>query len=384
MAGFPFGLRRIKVAYHRLMRGIRQKEALSKLLARASSDAERIRGLEQTCQHQSQALEAAHTAKRETERLLAAVRKQIETTPDQAALADRFRLASYLMERQLPASIESLIPDEPVHIVDIGALELEGQEALYSKILGKHPVVVYGFEPQSEARCKESSEGVECRLLNLAIGDGNESEFYATAYPAASSTLKPNQPFIERFMALPEMLSVESQTRVSTCRLDDVPSIVDCDLLKLDIQGGEYAALVGASELLSRVLFVVVEVEFVPIYEHQPLFADVDSILRSNGLEFVEFLSIGYATQRSGVFGELHSNTVWADAVYMPAREHLSVFSREKLLKAFLLAHFAFRNPGLAARILEDYGSGAGSAVLADYQAMISTVRAEMRADSII
>ncbi len=55
------------------------------------------------------------------------------------------------------------------------------------------------------------------------------------------------------------------------------------DVLKLDIQGHELEALRGAGRLLADIQVVLTEVEFTPLYDGQPLFADIDAFMRSQG-----------------------------------------------------------------------------------------------------
>jgi hypothetical protein len=54
-------------------------------------------------------------------------------------------------------------------------------------------------------------------------------------------------------------------------------------VIKLDTQGTELDILHGAGRLLSQVLAIEIEVEFVHIYKGQPLFTDVDLFMRNQG-----------------------------------------------------------------------------------------------------
>jgi hypothetical protein len=55
------------------------------------------------------------------------------------------------------------------------------------------------------------------------------------------------------------------------------------DVLKADTQGSELDVLAGAVETLRHVRALELEVEFNPIYDHQPLFGDIDRFLRDRG-----------------------------------------------------------------------------------------------------
>jgi hypothetical protein len=55
------------------------------------------------------------------------------------------------------------------------------------------------------------------------------------------------------------------------------------DLLKLDLQGYELEALRGCGEWIRQIKLITTEVEFLPLYEGQPLFSDVEAYLRERG-----------------------------------------------------------------------------------------------------
>lgn len=103
---------------------------------------------------------------------------------------------------------------------------------------------------------------------------------------------------------------VQSRLQVSQRRLDDVLDS-GIDILKLDLQGAELAALEGAGELLQRTRLVLTEVEFVALYRDQPLFADIDRHLRAKGFRLLNLYE--WFCHASG---QLSS----ADAIYLNER----------------------------------------------------------------
>lgn len=78
-----------------------------------------------------------------------------------------------------------------------------------------------------------------------------------------------------------------STIEVRTITLDTFcknKAIEHIDILKMDIQGGELDALIGAKELLTnqKISIIYSEIEFVEIYKNQPLFHDICKFLHDH------------------------------------------------------------------------------------------------------
>merc|ERR1712083_1207607 len=128
------------------------------------------------------------------------------------------------------------------------------------------------------------------------------------------------------------------RTPTDTKRLDDLlPELFgSIDFLKLDVQGYELAVLQGAETALRDVLVLHTEVEFVEMYEKQPLFAEVDQFLRRAGFVFHRFASIhGRPMKPVHVTAnplQPISQQLWADAVYIRDFWELQRHSKQQLL----------------------------------------------------
>jgi hypothetical protein len=81
------------------------------------------------------------------------------------------------------------------------------------------------------------------------------------------------------------------------------------DLLKVDTQGYDLQVLKGATKLLAarRIKTVLLEVNFVPMYQRQATFLELHAFISSFGYRLVDF----YNQQRSDGY------TAWGDACYV-------------------------------------------------------------------
>ncbi|WP_394954509.1 FkbM family methyltransferase [uncultured Helicobacter sp.] len=83
---------------------------------------------------------------------------------------------------------------------------------------------------------------------------------------------------------------VQDEVRVPSTRLDSFMrehNVSHIDILWMDIQGGELEALKSLGDRLQDVNLIYTEVEFMEIYEGQPLFEDIKGFLEERGFMFV-------------------------------------------------------------------------------------------------
>ena len=231
-------------------------------------------------------------------------------------------------------------------VVDVGAMLMDGQVDPLARLSKLGRVRVIGFEPQA-AECEKLNAFVRPgrQYLPYAIADGGRHKFYVTNSGMTSSLLRPNLELATYFNNLAELMQVVASLDVDTVRLDDVAEISaqGCDLLKLDTQGSEADILAHAAKTLDRCLIVQSEVEFVPLYENQPLFADVDRLLRGHGFMFHRFLGWSGRTYKPLMVNDnpniAMSQFLWSDAVYVPDLARLDRLEPESLLKLAALLH---------------------------------------------
>jgi FkbM family methyltransferase len=243
-------------------------------------------------------------------------------------------------------NIEEIVTPPYMTAVDIGAMLLEGVSDPLMRLNKLGRLGVIGFEPQP-AECERLNALAlpGRRYLPYAVANGERRSFYVTNTGMTSSLLRPNLKIAELFNNLSELMQVTATPQIDTVRLDDVAEIraQGCDFLKLDTQGSEAEILSHATETLKRCLIVQTEVEFVPLYENQPLFAEVDLLLRSHGFMFHRFLGISGRAYKPLMVGgnpnQALSQMLWSDALYVPDLNRLDSLEPNALLKLATLLH---------------------------------------------
>lgn len=277
-------------------------------------------------------------------------------------------------------SVYELLPSPPpIGIVDVGAMWLGEGDILYRNLLARPGTTVVGFEPiRAECDKLNAMNRPGHLFLPYVIGDGTERTFYLTNSAMTSSMYEPNTELLRQFTGLEEITRVVSTSKVATHRLDDLNEIERCDYLKIDVQGGELDVLKGATRLLESVAIVQCEVEFVPMYKDQPLFADVDAFMRSRGFMLHRFsppsssLIRPFSAPRTAPnqprpAAATGTQVLWADAVYIPDISRLHEQSPERLLRAAIALHEVFRHADVVAHLLLHHDRLAGTDLWSPY-----------------
>jgi hypothetical protein len=168
--------------------------------------------------------------------------------------------------------------------------------------------------------------------------------------------------------------------RVATVRLDDIPEIDAIDYLKMDIQGAELQALRGAERHLRRTMVVHTEVEFVPLYVGQPLFAEVDQELRRQGFLLHTFAGMSGRSFKPVMVNNnpnraLHQ-VLWADAVYVKDFTRFAELDAEQLIRAAIILHEVYHSFDLAALCFQHYDAQANTSLHKEYMQRLTTAAA--------
>lgn len=267
-------------------------------------------------------------------------------------------------------SIKEVLGDKAplVTVVDIGAM-IEGKNR-YDDLVERGMARVIGFEPEPREFEKLKAQGDKRHVyLPYFVGSGKRATFHRCRYNGCSSLYTPDPRIIDLFTAIGASaggnFEVLDTSEVETVRLDDIKEVQSCDFLKVDVQGAELDVLKGATRTLGKTAVVELEVEFVPLYKDQPLFAEIDIFMRANGFLLHKFHEVAGRAMRpflmdKDLFKPI-SQLLWANAVYIKEFTHFHELSPDMLLKTAAVLHEVYASFDMAACALKAYDGKAAT-----------------------
>ena len=258
--------------------------------------------------------------------------------------------------------------DLALTMLEIGALPVGSEKERFHTLLDEWvSSKVVAFEPDVEL-CRELNSaapwGINYYPCAVAKSRGSRV-FYETAHSMCGSLFPPDERYADVFHNL-EVMRLKQTSLIDTTPLDEFvheQSTGPVDFIKLDIQGAELEALQGAVGVLKNVVFIICEVEFVPLYKGQPLFGEVDAFLRSHGFVFHKFLGGSGRTVKPLIFnGDANqvNQHMWADAVFIRDLFHMESLSSEQLQKLALFTAL-YDSPDVALFLLGEYDKRMGT-----------------------
>ncbi|HEY1081991.1 MAG TPA: FkbM family methyltransferase, partial [Prosthecobacter sp.] len=176
-----------------------------------------------------------------------------------------------------------------------------------------HGATIHAFEPSPDclAVLKQKQWGDTISIHPMALGSKlEENVFHRYELSVLNSILPLERGGSHQFSDVEEV----GQTRVKTDTLDNVSKnlgVSFIDLLKIDTQGFDHQVLLGARGLLAQggIQVVMVELNFISIYQRQSSALDIQVLLDGFGFKLVDF----YEKFRSG------NSLAWCTAVFAQA-----------------------------------------------------------------
>ena len=181
--------------------------------------------------------------------------------------------------------------------------------------------------PNSELHCFEPDQTFASALLerfsrdrfvhivDAALGDESGTRLFNINVSRSTNSLLTSAEVLEP--NLQELCRTVSQVEVAMITIDEYCSqqqLNQIDIVKLDLQGYDYRALVGARKTLRSTRVVLVEVFFTEIYQGGHLFPDILRLMARYGFKLFTLSGIHY-----GCNDEL----LWADAIFVKDKQGL-------------------------------------------------------------
>ena len=267
-----------------------------------------------------------------------------------------------------------------VDILDIGpATDAVGRHAaLTAQGLAR----VIAVEPAAERGAALLGRGVE-RVLPVFLGAGGAGRLHTTRDPRFASLLEPDPAVIDLFTTMGTGAGGSFQTvyttDVQTARLDDVLPELHPDFIRLDIQGGELAALEHGTERLASAVVVETETALVALYKDQPLLGDVHALLRRHGFvlhKLIDVVGRAFLPLSPPNRHEPISQLLWTDAVFVRDFAQLARLTDDQLLKGALILNDVYYSFDLTLLLLAEHDRRRGTGHAQTYHQALQTAPA--------
>jgi FkbM family methyltransferase len=195
-------------------------------------------------------------------------------------------------------------------VFDVGANDGEMLQDFLHVFPAARVVAFEPYVPCCEILERKFRDRPNVSIQNVALGaERGTSRLNLYSGNRMNSLLRfdddPGNVMVKSF-ALTGTAEVRVETLDAFCAESDIASI---DILKIDTQGFDLQVLKGAAKLLEarRIKTVLLEVNFVPMYERQASFPELHQLLTGAGYQFVDF----YNQRRNEGY------TAWCDACYV-------------------------------------------------------------------
>lgn len=197
--------------------------------------------------------------------------------------------------------IKTLLGKEPNTVLDIGAYQgLYSATASYVFPKAK----IYAFEPINESYRKIvqlQKKFPNIIAINSAVSEiSGKIEFQKNRYLPSSSY----KPMLKRHKNEFPFTKNESVIKVNSMRLDQF--LEDKKLkrpifMKIDVQGAELDVLKSLSNYIKNIDAIMVEISLVKLYKDAPTFDDINSYLKSTGMNFVDVVDKLFSPQNKKI-----------------------------------------------------------------------------------
>ena len=158
-------------------------------------------------------------------------------------------------------------------------------------------------------------------VVNAALGSSPGEAVFNINASLPTSSLLPTATGIQS--ELREFCTTIEQVTVPVISIDAYcaqQGLSRVDIVKLDLQGYDYQALLGASSILQGVRVVLVEVLFAEIYQGCHLFPDILRLMGEHGFRLYTLCGTHYSAR---------DELLWADAIFVKEQQRADFSEQE-------------------------------------------------------
>jgi FkbM family methyltransferase len=201
---------------------------------------------------------------------------------------------------------KKMVGNKKITIFDVGAHDGRTID-LYKKHFPKSNI--FSFEPTPktfEVLVRKSSKHENVKIFNEALTDYiGTTDFHLNHSSLTNSILKSSdiKYNLSNVYETKEKITVKANTIDNFCLENKVDKI---DLLKIDVQGADLQVLKGAENMLKnkKIELIFIEVEFVQVYQNQPLFHDVSLFLNEFEYRLFSLYNLSINTEGQMIYGD--------------------------------------------------------------------------------
>jgi len=205
-----------------------------------------------------------------------------------------------------------------LRLLDIGSANPRLEEG-WNK-LNNVEIVMFEPDERSYDDLIKNKQDNSYLVFNYALSSKDETKkLYLTKKPECTSLYKPNMKYHNKFPNS-QRWEIIKTINVGCKSLKTIyKEVGEYDFIKIDTQGSELDILEGAiGGGMETTLGIESEVEFLELYEKQPLFGDMCKFMIDNGFEFYDFVvEYRYGRRELNRKGQL----AFADALFLRTPE---------------------------------------------------------------
>ncbi|MGO4913107.1 FkbM family methyltransferase [Leeuwenhoekiella sp. W20_SRS_FM14] len=208
-------------------------------------------------------------------------------------------------------------PEKEIIIFDVGAYV--GEVTGFYRSLFPN-AAIHSFEPFKESfdQLKVNTTGdANISLVNKALSNKSGKVLFNSNSFAQTNSLLDSDPNAKKTWS-EGLFDTREKVSIETITLDDyveANAIKTLDILKMDVQGGEFKVFQAASKTLSqkRIKMIYTEISIMPSYQGQPQFDEILSLLRTYG--FVLYNLYGNSTTEKGQLRQVDALFILKDLI---------------------------------------------------------------------